>query len=141
MLLGTFLGEEVVHVHRDIGDLSAGGDIKTAFITLELPGKARGELEIKKDCPPTPFNISVARVGDIAFVGLGGEVLTEIGMSIKAASPFKFTFVITHCNGAAGYLPPEHLYVEGGYEISTSPFAPKAADMVVKQAVKMLHEL
>ena len=62
-------------------------------------------------------------------------------MSIKAASPFKHTFVITHCNGAAGYLPPEHLYVEGGYEVESSPFAPKAADMVVKQAVKMLHEL
>ncbi len=141
VLLGTLLGEEVVHVFRDIGELSAGGDVGTSFITLELPGKARGELKIKKDCPLTPFNISVARVGDIAFVGLGGEVLTEIGMSIKAASPFKFTFVITHCNGAAGYLPPKHLYIEGGYEISSSPFAPKAADMVVKQAVKMLHEL
>lgn len=141
VLLGTLLGEEVVHVYRDIKDLSVGGEIKTAFVTLYLPGKARGELKIKKDCPPTPYNITVARVGDIAFVGLGGEVLTEIGMSIKAASPYKHTFVITHCNGAAGYLPPEHLYVEGGYEISTSPFAPKAADMVVKQAVKMLHEL
>jgi len=141
VLLGTLLGEEVVHVHRDIKDLSAGGNIGSAFVTLDLPGKARGELEIKKDCPPTPYNITVAKVGDIGFVGLGGEVLTEIGMSIKAASPFKHTFVITHCNGAAGYLPPEHLYVEGGYEISSSPFAPKAADMVVKQAVKMLHEL
>ena len=141
VLLGTLLGEEVVHVFRGIGDLSAGGDIKASFVTLDLPGKARGELEIKKDCPPTPYNITVAKVGDIGFVGLGGEVLTEIGMSIKAASPFKYTFVITHCNGAAGYLPPEHLYVEGGYEISSSPFAPKAADMVVKQAVKMLHEL
>ncbi len=141
VLLGTLLGEEVVHVFRDIGELSANGDIGTSFITLELPGKARGELEIKKDCLPTPFNITVARVGDIAFVGLGGEVLTEIGMSIKDASPFKFTFVITHCNGAAGYLAPEHLYIEGGYEITTSPFAPKAADIVVKQVVKMLHEL
>jgi len=141
VLLGTLLGEEVVHVYRDIENLSAGGEIKSAFVTLELPGKERGELEIKKDCPPTPFNIAVARVGDIAFVGLGGEVLTEIGMSIKAASPYKHTFVITHCNGAAGYLPPEHLYVEGGYEVESSPFAPKAADMVVKQAVKMLHEL
>jgi len=141
VLLGTLLGEEVVHVFRDIGELSAGGDIKSAFVTLDLPGKSRGELEIKKDCPPTPYNITAARVGDIAFVGLGGEVLTEIGMSIKAVSPYKFTFVITHCNGAAGYLPPAHLYVEGGYEISSSPFAPKAADIVVKQAVKMLHEL
>ncbi len=141
VLLGTFLGEEVVHVFRDIKNLTEGGDIRTAFVTLDLPGKARGGTKIEKDYPPTPYNITVAKVGDVGFVGLGGEVLTQIGMSIKAASPFKFTFVITHCNGAAGYLPPANLYVEGGYEIESSPFAPKAADIVVKQAVKMLHEL
>ena len=141
VLLGAVLGEEVVHVFRDIGKVSGGGEIRTAFVTLELPGKARNELTIEKDCPPTSLKISAARVGDIAFLGIGGEVLTEIGMSIKAASPYKHTFVITHCNGAAGYLPPEHLYVEGGYEIKRSPFAPKAADIVLKQAVKMLHEL
>jgi hypothetical protein len=87
------------------------------------------------------LNITAARVGDIAFIGIGGEILTEIGMAIKAASPYKHTFVISHCNGAASYLPPEHLYIEGGYEIRSSPFAPQAADIVVKQAVKMLHEL
>ena len=141
VLLGTLLGEEVVHVFRGIEELSDTGDINAAFVSLELPGKARGETDIKKDNPTTQFNITAGKVGDVAFVGLGGEVLTEIGMSIKAASPFKHTFVITHCNGAAGYLPPEHLYVEGGYEISSSRFAPKAADIVVKQAVKMLHEL
>jgi len=141
VLLGTMLGEQVIHVYRDIDNLSTGGDIRTSFVNIELPGKERGKTEVKKDCPPTPYNITVGRIGDIGFVGLGGEVLTEIGMSIKAASPFKHTFVITHCNGAAGYLPPEHLYVEGGYEISSSPFSPKAAEIVVKQAVKMLHEL
>ena len=141
VLLGTLLGEEVVHVYRDIGELSAGGDINAAFVTLDLPGKEYGELEIKKDLPKGQFNVTAARIGDIGFVGLGGEVLTEIGMSIKAASPFGHTFVITHCNGTAGYLPPEHLYIEGGYEITSTRFAPEAADMVVKQAVKMLHEL
>jgi hypothetical protein len=141
VLLGTMLGEEVVHVFRNIGKVSGGGEIATAFVTLELPGKPRNETTIKKDSPPAAFNISAARVGDIAFIGLGGEVLTEIGMAIKAASPYKHTFVITHCNGAAGYLPPEHLYIEGGYEINSSRFAPQAADIVVKHAVKMLHEL
>ncbi len=141
VLLGTLLGEEVVHVFRDIGKVSGGGKIATAFITLELPGKPRSEDTIEKDNPPTPLNITAARVGDIAFIGIGCEVLTEIGMSIKAASPYKHTFVISHCNGAASYLAPEHLYIEGGYEIRSSPFAPQAADIVVKQAVKMLHEL
>jgi hypothetical protein len=148
-LLGTMLGEEVIHVFRDIGEVSGGGEInppdvrriKTAFTTLELPGKPRNQVTMEKGCPATTLNITAARVGDIAFVGIGCEVLTEIGMSIKAASPYKHTFVITHCNGAADYLPPEHLYIEGGYEIKSSPFAPQAADIVVKQAIKMLHEL
>jgi len=141
VLLGTMLGEEVVHVFRGIGKVSGGGEIGTAFVTLELPGKERGDVTVKKDDPPTALNITAARVGDIAFVGMGAEVLTEIGLSIKAASPYKHTFVITHCNGAAGYLPPEHLYIQGGYEINSSRFAPQAADKVVKQATKMLHEL
>jgi len=141
VLLGTMLGEEVVHVFRDIGEVSGGGEIRTAFTTLELPGKPRNQVTMEKDCPPTSLNITAARVGDIAFVGLGAEVLTEIGMSIKAASPYKHTFVITHCNGSAGYLPPEHLYIQGGYEIKSSPFAPQAADIVVKQATEMLYGL
>ncbi|MBA7635989.1 hypothetical protein ES703_43602 [subsurface metagenome] len=141
VLLGTMLGEEVVHVLRGIEKVSGCGAIKTAFVTLELPGKPRNQVTMEKDCPPTSLNITAARVGDIAFVGIGAEVLTEIGMSIKAASPYKHTFVITHCNGSAGYLPPEHLYIQGGYEIKSSPFAPQAADIVVKQAAEMLYGL
>jgi len=141
VLLGTMLGEEVVHVFRDIARVSGGGEIKTAFKTLELPGKPRNEVTTEKGYPPTKLNITAAQVGDIAFVGIGCEVLTEIGMSIKAASPYKYTFVISHCNGAAGYLPPQHLYIEGGYEITSSRFAPQAADMVVRQALQMLYGL
>lgn len=139
VLLGTLLGEEIVHVYRDIEEVSDGDIIGTDFVTLELPGKPRSEDKIKKDHPPTKLNITVARVGNIGFVGLGAEVLTEIGMAIKEASPCKHTFVITHCNGAASYIAPEHLHIEGGYEIRSSPFAPHAADMAVKRAIKMLH--
>ncbi len=141
VLLGTMLGEEIVHVFREIKKVSAGGEIKTSFTTLKLPGKPRGEVDVKKDYPSTALNITAARVADIAFVGIGCEVLTEIGMAIKAAAPYKHTFVITHCNGAAGYLAPEHLYIEGGYEIRSSPFSPQAAALVVKEAVRMLHKL
>jgi hypothetical protein len=141
VLLGTLLGEEIVHVCRDIDEVSDDGRIGTAFVTLELPGKPRSADRIEKDHPPTELNITVARIGEIGFVGLGAEVLTEIGMAIKEASPCKHTFVITHCNGAASYIAPEHLHIEGGYEIRSSPFAPQAAEIAVKQAVKMLHEI
>ena len=88
-----------------------------------------------------PFVITVARLGDVAFVGLGGEVLTEIGMAIKAGSPCQHTFVITHCNGAAGYLAPKELHVQDGYEVKSSHFAPQAADTVIRESIRMLHGL
>lgn len=141
VLLGTVLGEEVVHVYRAIETVRGGGEINTAFTILKLPSKPSDETAAKKDLPPTPLAITAGRVGDIAFVGIGCEVLTEIGLAIKSASPYKNTFVIAHCNGAAGYLAPGHLHIEDGYEIRSSPFAPAAADMVVKQAVAMLHKL
>jgi hypothetical protein len=142
VLLGTMLGEEIVHVYRGIETpAQQGGEINTAFTILKLPSKPSDESPKEKDLPPTPLALTAGRVGDIAFVGIGCEVLTEIGMAIKAASPYKHTFVIAHCNGAAGYLAPAQLHIEDGYEIRSSPFAPSAADIVVKQAVKMLHEL
>jgi len=80
-------------------------------------------------------------VGDVAFLGLGGEVVNEIGRAIEAASPFPHTLVITHSNGAAGYLPTREAYPEGGYDVETSPFAPAAAEKVVEEALRLLRGL
>jgi hypothetical protein len=33
------------------------------------------------------------------------------------------------------------LYVEGGYEVKSSPFAPSAAETVVRKTLEMLHDL
>jgi len=136
VLLGTFLGEEVVHVTRSAEASNPTGSIGTSLAILELPAKPSDGGSRTK-----PFAVTVARVGDVAFVGLGGEVLTEIGMAIKAGSPCKHTFVITHCNGAAGYLAPKELHVEGGYEVRSSAFGPHAADLVVRESLRMLHDL
>jgi len=144
VLLGTMLGEEVVCTFRQIEKVTSFGEIKTSYTTMALPKKA-GEVEgykIPKSKGNTvPLNIIAARVGDVAFIGFGCEVCTEIGMAIKAASPYKHTFVITHCNGAASYFPTKDMHKEGGYEVRSSPFAPQAADMVVKQSLKMLYAL
>ncbi len=143
VLQGTFLGEEVVRVYRGIGQTGPADKISTAFVTLQLPAKPPEDPSArKKESPGTlPFNITVARLGDVAFVGLGAEVCTEIGMAIKAASPCEHTFVITHCNGAASYLPTKEMYVQDGYEVKTSPFGPHAADMVICESIRLLHGL
>jgi len=143
VLQGTFLGEEVVHVYRDITQTGTAGKIGTAFVTLQLPAKPPEDPAAKKSerLGAIPFNVTVARLGDVAFVGLGAEVCTEIGMAIKAGSPCERTFVITHCNGAASYLPTKEMYVQDGYEVKTSPFGPQAADIVIRESIRLLHGL
>ena len=141
MLLSTLLGEEVVHVVNRIQKPITNTVIKTAIKTVDLPGKTRGQTEASSTNTPTPLVISVACVGEIAFVGLGGEVFTEIGQAIKKGSPFPYTFVLTHCNGAAGYLPTGISYPEGGYEVQNSPFAPGANERLAEEVSRMLRAL
>lgn len=140
-LLGILLGQEVVHVFRKVETTPSKAEIRTGFVTLELPGKRKDDQGEDDASAKKELNVAVARIGDVAFVGLGCELLTEIGMAIKAESPYKHTFVITHCNGRAGYLPPKHLYEEGGYEVDRTGFAPQAADILVKESLRMLSEL
>ena len=129
----------MVHVFRNIEPTSSTREIRTELATLQLPAKTSDRDE---DAVRTKqLNVTVARIRDIAFVGVGCELLTEVGMAIKAESPYRHTFVITHCNGRAGYLPPKHLYDEGGYEVDRTGFAPQAADILVKESLRMLSEL
>jgi hypothetical protein len=141
VLLGTFLGEEVVHVYRAINQTTSADKIATNFVTLQLLAKPGDDVSADKSPATMPFAITVARVGNVAFVGLGGEVLTEIGLAIKAGSPCEHTFVITHCNGAAGYLAPKELHVQDGYEVKSSHFAPQAADTVIRESIRLLQGL
>jgi len=140
VLLGTFLGEEVAHVLEGIQGFATNTAIKTNFKAVELPAKPRGEAQPAASLT-LPFNLTVGRVGEIAFVGLGGEVFNEIGKAIKSASPFPRTFIFTHCNGAAGYLPTRPSYPQGGYEVQSSSFAPGADELLLQETTRLLREL
>lgn len=132
VLMGTLLGEEVVHVSDRIKTAPVNGPLQSAMQTLDLPGRSSGTAKLV---------VTAARVGDIAFVGLGGEIFNEIGSTIKTLSPFPHTFILTHCNGTAGYLPTAASYSEGGYEVDSTAFAPNGAAQLVQETVRMLKDL
>lgn len=141
VLLGTMLGEEVVRTAERVKPSAVMGPVRTASARLSLPGKPGGDEEKHADRANQPLNVTVGRVGDVAFVGLGCEAFNAVGRAIKARSPFPHTVVFTHCNGAAGYLPTRDAYPEGGYEVNSSAFGPDAADQVVAEVVKLLGTL
>jgi len=56
-------------------------------------------------------------LGDTALVCLPAELFVEIGLNIKAASPFPHTFIVELANGSISYIPTRAEFKRGGYEM------------------------
>lgn len=89
-----------------------------------------------------PTEVIVMTVGaDVALVFLPGEIFSELGMSIKKASPFRTTLVVELSNYVESiYIPNRHAYVGGGYEPTNSLVQPGSGEKLVEAAVSLLRE-
>ncbi len=88
--------------------------------------------------------IQSLRIGDLGICAIPCEVFVEIGLELKAKSPFKSTFTISLANGYNGYLPtPEH-HALGGYETwraRSSYLEVGASPMVSAKLLELLDHL
>jgi neutral ceramidase len=57
----------------------------------------------------------------IAIATNPSEFFVELGLAVKAQSPFKHTLVSTLTNGNAGYVPTRQAFMDGGYEVKKYP--------------------
>jgi hypothetical protein len=91
---------------------------------------------------PFDVDVQVFTLGrDIAWVALPGEVFVELGLSIKAASPFRQTNVVELSNGRSSYIPHHSAFSEGQYEVVSTRYAEGAGEMLVTAAIRLLGEL
>jgi len=65
------------------------------------------------------------RIGDCVLVTCPAEVLVEVGLNVKRASPYRYTFVSAFSNGYVHYGPPASDYPMGGYEVTECFLAPE----------------
>jgi neutral ceramidase len=100
-------------------------------------------LDVEKRAgTPQEVEVQVITMGDtLAWVSLPGEIFVELGLSIKAASPFAQTQIAELANGSIGYIPNRSAYMEGNYEVESARCAEGSGEMLVQAAVRMLEEL
>jgi hypothetical protein len=79
--------------------------------------------------------------GDVALVGCNIEPFAEIGMIIKAQSPFPVTCVSGYTNGRMAYMATAEEWPKGGYEVENSPFGQGAAEVLQTEIIKTLKTL
>lgn len=95
-----------------------------------------------KDGPDTfPFLLSAITVGDLAFIGVPGELFSDIGREVARISPFPATFVCCLTNGGDCYFPTSKAYDEGGYETRSSRLKRGVEEIVLKTVEKLLSKL
>ncbi len=78
---------------------------------------------------------------DTAVVTLPNEIFVELGMAIKAASPFRTTILVSLANDLDFYIPTRRAFEEGNYEPTTCPLEPGCGEFLVQAAAKLLNEL
>jgi hypothetical protein len=85
-----------------------------------------------------PVELHVLQIGPAVLAGIPAEPFCEIGMAIKARSPFAHTWFGGYVGGWSGYIPTPEEYPRGGYEVDTSPFTAEAADRVIQDTTAAL---
>ncbi len=84
---------------------------------------------------------AIALSDDLAIVALPGEIFVELGLAIKAASPFKHTFIAELANGSIGYVPNREAYPQGNYEVVSARGAEGTGERLVEEALRLLKEV
>jgi hypothetical protein len=78
---------------------------------------------------------------DTAIVALPHEVFVEIGLAIKATSPFRNTIVMSLSGDVDYYLPTRRAFAEGSYEVTTCPLDPGCGELLLDTARAVLLDL
>lgn len=117
-------------------------------ITLTWAQDALKMVKLGKRSAIVPVEVQVLRLGEIMLVGIPGEVFVEIGLGIKAGSPFEYTFVAGYTNGCIGYMPTKKAFHEGGYETHFAyrlygiyPVDQDVAEKMISSSLKLIDNL
>ena len=135
--LQVYSAEEVAKAKEDLEII---GQRKLSFLD-EV--KAYAIVEVSEyESPTLPLEVQAFRLRrDVAVVTLPTEIFVELGLAIKAASPFKTTLVIELTNDSLGYIPTKKAFAEGSYETVNSRVQPGAGEALVEAAIVLLKEL
>jgi hypothetical protein len=87
--------------------------------------------------------LQVMRIGDVGMMSLPVETFAEMGLELKAKSPFPRCFTVSIANGYYGYMPTLRQHQLGGYEswVGTNRLEIEAAPKITAALLRLSGEL
>ena len=130
--------QDQVDAARDIVATHTGEPTKTLL-------RAQGLLQASSRAGEAfTAEVSAIRLGDVALVGMPGEIFTGLGLQLRTNSPFPHTVIAELTNHYAGYVPTSEAFEQGGYELKLGhgSFVEKSSgEILVNAGLRLLSRL
>jgi len=91
--------------------------------------------------PTIQAEVQGIKIGVCVLITAPIEVLTEVGLNVKKASPYEHTFMAAFSNGYMHYGPPAADYSKGGYEVTECLLAPEWQEIYEKKVNEIISRL
>lgn len=137
--MGQMLGEEVMHVMREIKRHETIIPINAGVKIVTCPGrnrlnKGRAGYEGKyEDAAPIDLRLGLIMLDNIPVTSVNAEIFNYIAVRLKKESPYTRTMMATITNGTArsGYIPNDAAYGFQTFEVLSSRLKPGYAESAI----------
>lgn len=140
---GFVIGSEAVRVAQNIPAMVSHAKISASERVLACPAKAGANVmdSMKQErVDAVDIRLSLLRIGDIAFAGVNGEVVTTIYERLRNLSPLKDTVLVSIANDRIGYIPSDDMFDAPVFAVNGSPVARGCAEEnIVNGIVEMIR--
>ncbi|MEO6908873.1 MAG: neutral/alkaline non-lysosomal ceramidase N-terminal domain-containing protein [Abditibacteriaceae bacterium] len=124
-----------------------GEQSRSASATFEWAMQLREAIKRNDVARSVSIELQLIRIGEIAIVGIPGEVFAALGLAIKRGARSRNTFVLGTTNGNIGYIGARAAYGKLKYELGEAhryygypaALSPEAGEIVVGAACEMIN--
>ncbi len=140
------LADEVLLVASNMKKTFSQLGIKGIHKKYIVPGqkKVKNPFQIPEDYvyedgDPVNLHLSVLLIGNVALVGIPGEIVCSIGLKLKESLPYRNVVAVTHCNGSISYMSDEYGFENRTFEAVVSHVKRGCAeDAIINGASEMI---
>ncbi len=148
--MGKVIAQKVINSYSDAiwnseryKMLSVALNIKLATVELQFRknGCIEERLPLYKGKDFAEAELQILSIGNIALVGVPGELLCGSGLEIKWHSSFCKTFILYNSTAYLSYIPPANYFQQGGYEAATCQLEAGGTFKFIFKVIESLNKL
>jgi neutral ceramidase len=90
---------------------------------------------------PVSVEYTLLSIGPVLFVGVPGELVSELGSVLKWFSPYQRTYIMYNATPNLGYISHPNAYKLGGYEPLKTELSPGSVKRLIQHMLSSMEDM